>query len=312
MKLGEFIHALLVKGGGNSEAEALKNFFSISELNNIDVPEELSNAIDHNLLSLKDATNNHPEIKKHYDKQLFDTVDKIIGSTIEELPEDARQAVLGEKNTFKRIPLLATKIKEVEAKKFEAATTPDKAALQQQKEAWEKQVKDLTYEVRKSKEDIVGVKKEADARVQKIKVSSELRGLLNQYKTVYDELPPAAKAAAIESLINSELAQNAAEFVLDENEVFTLRKKDGTTYLSENHQEVKPQAFVESLLSKNKLLKVTKPNGQDSSDDNDNSSNGQQNSGNNGNQQSTRNHALKDLVRTSREALKNSGASSVM
>lgn len=304
-KLGEFIHALLVKAGQNSDAEPIKQFFAHPELLNIDVPDELVTAIDNNLLSEAQAKENHPKIKVHYDKQVLDALDKKMDEwlTEQQVPEDVRKQIFEERSTYKRIPLLINKIKELEGKKFESSSAPDKEALQSAKEAYQKQLEELTYKLRKSVEENESIRKAADKRVADSIVKSKLTGLLSQYKTVYDDLSDDAKTAAIETLINKELMSNQAEFFLDEGENIDLRKKDSTTFIGSNHEPIKPKGFIESILSKNKLLKVS--NTSDSERDDNQDHNGRTNPTRvDGNGKSQRNGALQDLVKQAEESLK--------
>ncbi len=309
-KLGEFIHALLLKAGQSSDADPIKNFFAAPELMNIDVPDELALALDNNLLTVKDAQNNHPAIKKHYDAQALDAVDRMLGETLADIPEEEKRSIFEEKSTYKRIPLAFSKIKELEAKKFESSAKPDKDALNEIKQAYEKQVNDLAFKLRQRDEEIAGVRKDADKRVNQIHVGSELTGLLSGYKTIYDELPPAAKKNAIKALIDGELTNNEAEFYLDDKGNFDLRKKDGTSFLGDNHQAIKPQSFIESILSKNKLLKVT--TNDPNQGDNTQQTNGQRNPDSSRGGGATKNHALQSLTKQAREDYQKSAANSIL
>lgn len=308
--LGEFIHDLIKKAGQSSDAEPIKNFFMSPQLLEMQVPEELVAALDNNLLSIKDATNNHPEIKKHYDRQVLDGLDKVIGEALADIPEDIKRAIFDERNSYKRIPLIVAKVKEAEAKKFEAIAKPDQDAILQQKEAYDKREAELTYKLRKREDEIEGIRKDADKRVTGIKIESKLQNMLGSYKTLYDDLPAEAKEAAIKSLVDTELLQNEAEFYFDDKGKFAMRKKDGTNFLGDNHQQIVPQSFIESILSRNKLLKVTTTD-QNNPGDTTNQ-NGQQNPTRVGGGGATRNTTLKDLARQARQDFETSSSSSVM
>jgi hypothetical protein len=81
-----------------------------------------------------------------------------------------------------------------------------------------------------------------------------IRELLRGIKTKYDELPQYARAAAVQALLNAELRGWDAELILDDNGNLKLQNTDGTSFLSDNQQQLNPRAFLEKILKDHKIL----------------------------------------------------------
>lgn len=251
--LGDFLHGLLTKAGQNTDDKAIKDFLA-GNVMTLEIPDDVAKSLDNNLLSVKDAKNNHPEIKAHYTKSALDGVDSVINELVEGMPDDVKALVLGEKSSYKRVSLVADKIKELEAKKA-GANKGDKDGLQKQIDELHQQ---LAAE-KKAKED---AKKEFESNILKFRVDSKKESLLSQYKTTLDEFDPQVKYSTINALINKELQDKDADFTYDDKGNFTLLRKDGSNFYGDNHQQVNPQTFVEQLLSRHKLLVTTPKPGE--------------------------------------------------
>lgn len=251
--LGDFLHDLLKKAGQNVEDKAVKDFLAGTVMT-LEIPEDVAKGIDNNLLSVSDAKNNHPDIKNHYTKSALDGIDKVIEDILKDLPEDIKTEVSAERSSYKRVSLVAAKIKELEEKKS-TASKGDKGELQ-------KQIDQLHKDLADKDKVITTTKKEADSNLLKYRVQAKIENLIANYKTTFDELDPTVKAATIQSLLNKELQDKDANLTFDDKDNFTLLKKDGSNYYGENHQQVDPASFVEQLLSRHKLLITTPKPGE--------------------------------------------------
>lgn len=314
IKLGEFLHNLIKKAGQNPDAEPIKNFFLFPSLAEIDVPDELVTALDNNLLSVADARNNHPDIKKFYDAQTLDQLDKVIASILTEVnDEEVKTSVLNERSTFKKVPILVAKIKELEAKKQAANSKPDKDAIQEQKNAYQKQLDQLTFDLKSVQKEKDKLKEDFDNKLTDIKRDSRIATMLSSYKTIYDDLDPEVKADTINAIMNRELQKHDAEFFFDEKSDLAIRKRDKTNLLGDNHQQIMPQAFIEQILSRHKLLKVTSTD-QGQPDDNANGFNALAGAPATatGNGKPQRNPLLKELVKDAQTSLKDNASRPVM
>jgi hypothetical protein len=257
MTVAEFIKSLVTKSGVQVD-DQLTALLNNDNLVNVDIPEALASSIDNKLISLQDAKNNHPEIKNWYQKQALDTVDTSLVSMMEDfgMDEPLRNEILQERSTYKRIPMLVKKVRDLEAKKHTATSTSDKTALQ-------KQIDDLQAQLRTRTAEQQALKSEFDNKVKDYQKQYKLDQLLGQYQTIYDNpqspLDPEVKTLTLKNLVSKALQENNATFDFDQNGQFILIKNDGGNYYGDNNQLVSPQQFAESVLSRNKLLIVTQP-----------------------------------------------------
>lgn len=252
MTVADFISAFAVKAGIPKDNEELKGILSANDLNKIEMPETLFNSIDTSLLSLESAKNNHPALKSVYFSQALDGFDKEFEKMKEEyqLPDDVWEEIKKERSTYKKAALITAKVKELEGKKAGATTKEDKGAFQ-------KQIDELTKALQEKDNALTEVKNNSKKELADFKKNIKLESFIGNYKTIFDDLPAETKALTIKNILLKELQDNDADFLLDEKESLDLLKKDGTAYLGPNHQRITPQAFIDSVLAKNKILKTT-------------------------------------------------------
>lgn len=253
--LGEFLHELIKKTGADADREEFKNFLLNGELVKIEIPEAVSQVIDSGLISLRDAKNNHPEIKPHYVSQALNPIDQSQDEWFEEfgIPEEERQEILKERSTYKRVPLLMKKIKEIEGKK---AASTDKGEIA----TFKKQIDDLHAAIRSEKEEKKNLEKKFQEDMAAFKVDMHQESIFGNYKTTLDDLPAGVKKITIKNLIQEALRDKSAKLAFDENGKFILLGKDGMNFYGDNNQQVEPTQFIESVLSANKILVTTPAN----------------------------------------------------
>jgi|GEM_PF-6424365 len=298
--VGDFLAKLISKGGGNPADEKYKIFFGNAELVKAEVPDEVATAIDNGLISIADAKNNHPILKNHYYTQALNGVDDKIKTLMEkwEAPEDIRNAVTAERNTYNRVPLLLEQMMEIERKKL-TANKPDLAALNKEKEELHKQI--LTE---KNRAD--AAEKDFESKYKDLRIQQKQRGMYTGLKTVYDNLDEDTRDITFNTLINKGLQDNNATFTLDDNNNLVLLKKDGTNYYGENNQQVNAKQFIEQIFSRNKLLVTNQPppaNGANGGVNNGSNNNGHNNAappqgggGNNNGNTNTGSAAMKEIL----------------
>jgi hypothetical protein len=250
----EFLTVLLTKAGVKVDDEAIKTALSSADLETVQIADELITPIDNGLLSVSAAKNNHTEIKNFYYKGFADYIDKHLLRHIEDnkLPDEFREAVMGEESTIKRISALASKIKEAEAAKAGAGKA-DKDNLQQE-------ITRLQGELRAEKEKQAGIMTEHQKAISEVKMGYSLGQLLGGFKTIYDELPSDVKDITLKAIINKNLAADSAEFSIDEGGQLVLRKKDGTNFFGEDHRPFTPNTYLEKMMARDKILKINDPN----------------------------------------------------
>lgn len=218
----------------------------------VEIPDDVATSLDNQLLTIAAATNNHPEVKKVYFAQAYNGLDAEMKELITEfgLSDEVKAEIERAGGSTKKAVALARKIKEISEKPH----TGDKA----KETALAAQVLELNQKLAAEIQAKTGLQTTFDNQLKQIKIQTKLGGLINGYKTVYDELPTDAKEAATNALLNKALQDSNAEFTFDENGNLSLIKKDGTNLFGENHTLVTPQAFIDKSFSK--ILKVTDPN----------------------------------------------------
>lgn len=253
--LGEYIHGLLKKAGADTESDDIKNFLLNGELVKIEMPDGISKIIDNNLISLKDAKNNHPDIKPHYVNQALTPLDQSIDEWVAEfgMDDDTKAEILKERSTYKRVPMIMRKIKELESKKANTGDKTDKAAYQ-------KQIDDLHAAVRDAKKQAEDLKTKFDNDIVEFKLQMHQDSIFDQYETTIDKLPKDVKRTTLRTLLNKELQDKNGKFAFDENGNFVLLQKDGANfYDKDNNTQINPVKFIESVLSNSQMLVNTKP-----------------------------------------------------
>jgi hypothetical protein len=304
--IGEFFNELALKAGFPVDDETLKNVLSAPDLQKIMVPDEVVTRIDNGLLSVTAAKNNHPDIKKHYTATVLNGLDSELNTLMEELqiPDDVKNVILNERNSFKRAAVLTRKVKELEQAKKSTGDKDEKSTLQ-------KTINELNDQIRVMKEGEGKIKTDYEGKIRDITKQTKLEAMFANYKTVYDDLPAEARTAAINALVTKTLQDKDAKLEVDENGKLVLLRKDGANVFGDNNVQLDPQKIIDLTLSNNKLLKVTDTKTDASSNtDNNNNNNNQRrvitgNDNNNGNDSDQfgnplpkKNSVLKSLVST--------------
>jgi hypothetical protein len=94
------------------------------------------------------------------------------------------------------------------------------------------------------------------------KTELNLNNKTGSVKTIYDELPSDVRAISIKNILEKELQDSNASFILDENGSLKLQKKDGSNYFDENNRQLTVDDFINKTLAKNKILKQSAPNSE--------------------------------------------------
>lgn len=265
-KLNEFLQSIAKKAGINLEDDAIKAFFAIAALTEIEVPETVQKPVDSSLISLLDAKNNHPDIKNHYTRQTLDGLDKKLDTIMDQsgLTADEINEIKVERNSFEKAGLLIKKIQGLEQKKANA-DKPDQKAIQ-------KQIDDLHANLRAEQEKTTKIQADYALKEKQMKINYRLDSLLSTHKTINDHLEPDVRSAIVQTLLQKRLQDNNAKLDLDDNGNVVLLKNDGTNFYGDSNTQVNAKQFVEQTLSANKLL-VTTSNQQNN---NSGGANGQQ------------------------------------
>lgn len=215
------------------------------------IPDDIASSVDNSLLTIAAATNNHPDVKKVYFAQAYNGLDAELKAMYADfgLSEDVIREIEAAGGSTKKAVALVKKIKELGDK----SATPDKEAATKHAALVAELNGKLAAEIQKQ----TNLKTEYDNQLQQIKIKTKLGSIINGYKTMFDELDPQAKEAAVDAILTKSLQDSDAEFKFDEKGSLSLTKKDGTNLFGDNHTLVTPQNFIDKSLSK--ILKVTDP-----------------------------------------------------
>jgi hypothetical protein len=299
---------LATKAGLNIEDADVKALTTNADLLKLQVPDAVSTGIDNNLLSLAQAQDNHPTLKKHYHAQTLAGFDKKLSDLMSEsdLPAEKIAELQNEKNTYQRFDAFATALKD-------HASTASKSKSGEEKTALQKQNEDLLNQLKTQKSTFESQIATLSTERQKDAVNFEVKTMLAGAKTIFDDLPPTAKFAALNTLISAALTGKEAGFALDETGGLTLKGKDDTVVLTANQTKYTPQTFIDEVLATNKVLKVADPNAATTGQQNGNGQNGQNGRANGSVQlpntaQTGNSQAIADANRATLQAyLKNTG-----
>jgi len=325
-KINEFLKILIAKAGGNLEDEKIKTALStLASLEN-EIPDEVVNSIEHGLISIENAKNNHPEIKKHYTALAYNGLDSELKRLMEEekFSEDLITELENEKSSTKRAALIAKKIKEAEAAKANAGKADTKALNDK--------IVELNNLLRQEKESVNGIKVDYEKKLRDKDKGYAMRNILGAYTTIYDKLDPETKNITINAIIEKNLRAKGYNLDVDENGNLTIGTKDGSNAFTDDHRPLTPKIFLDKVMADENLLVVSEPNNNQNRNNNNNNSgrfqnNGNNNNsgGNNNNRNNQQNHnqnnnnngggnnnsALKDLINRAKEDISKTNSTQI-
>lgn len=204
-----------------------------------------------NLFTLESAKH-HPQLAAHFKSQSLLPVDSEIKRLMDELGFDdtIKGEFEAEKSTYKKIGLLANKVKELEAKK--SSSPADKKALQDE-------ITKLNNQLLQAKNDFAAQLKakeeEAGSQILNYAIESHLGS-----KQYADSIPESIRVSGAMSLLNKELAAKGAKVVRSaDNSLKLVRVDNPDLDFTENNKPVSFGEFADKTLSTHAMLKVSGP-----------------------------------------------------
>lgn len=327
-KINEFLKTLIIKAGGNLEDEKVKTALAAISAE-IDIHDDLINTIEHGLISIENAKNNHPDIKKHYTALALNGLDSELERLIEEekLDEATATEIKGEKSSTKRAVLLAKKIKELEAAKAGQGKAETKVLNEK--------IAELNGELRKIKDNENNIKAEYEKKLRDKDKGYAMRNILSTYSTIYDKLDPETKNITINAILEKNLRSKGYNLDVDENGNLIIATKDGSTAFTDDHRPLTPKIFFDKVMADENVLVVSDNTGGQNTNRNNNNqqnnsgrfnNNGNNNSGgnnrnnqfnqnrdnnNNGGGNNNGNSVLKDLLKRAKDDMASSNSASI-
>ncbi|MCW3466499.1 hypothetical protein [Chitinophaga nivalis] len=248
VKIGTLLSDLAKKVGVDTSLPQYADLLSA----NFDIPDELYKLIDTKLYT-DDAVKNSLLFKNYFFKQALDGVDKNLVRLMEEyqFDEDSMKEINGIASSYERIPTLVKKIKELEAKKTDA-NKGDRAILQEQINALNKEKATLQSEMDKK---IKQIKRESDDEITNFMLMSSI----NSANLLTDQFDRAVMAEMAEKYITKELTNQGAKVIKKDGALKLVQASDEALDFYADNKSVSFEEFRDSVLSKNKLIAVTKP-----------------------------------------------------
>jgi hypothetical protein len=256
MKLLDLMASLAAKCGKQNDP-AIIDILSRADLQNIEITDNVANAINNNLLTI-DAAKNNAIIKNHFNAQALGSMDTEILDAADklELGDDFKTELSGIKNTYEKQRKLAEKIKENIDNLNSAQGKGDDKAI----ERYTKQINDLNAKYAQLKESTIPktelekVKTESENAVRDFMLHSKISGL----KYANQDVSHDDNIAFANVILKDRLAKAKALVVKDGNELKLKQSEDPNLfYLDEQQKAVSFDDFINKAFADAKILAVS-------------------------------------------------------
>jgi hypothetical protein len=256
MKLLDLINSLAAKCEKHNDP-AIIDLLSRADLQNIEITDNVANAISNNLFTIEAAKNNLL-VKNHFNAQALGSMDKEILNAAEklELGDDFKTELSDIKSTYEKQRKLAEKIKEnIDQLKMGQGKGDDKAI-----ERYTKQINDLNVKYAQLKESTVPktelekMKTENENAVRDFMLHSKISGL----KYANQDVSHDDNVAFANVILKDRLAKAKAVIVKDGNELKLKQSEDPNLfYLDEQQKAVSFEDFMNKAFADAKILAVS-------------------------------------------------------
>lgn len=248
-KLSEFLTALAKKAGIDLTDPKYADVLAAT----IEVPDDLSNALEKNLMTEAAALANS-KIRSTIRAEVYNGVDSDFNSLIEEyeLDTEVKNSILGEKKAVDRVKKLASHLKEQSEKAAKSGDKTKEEALKKDVENLNTQIKNLKAEKQK---EIDQLKADNETNLTGFQVKS----LLGSKKyTLPEAMKPEEQVEMVYGIVDQELKSKGLKLVR-ENGTLRLVKEDGTDPYDDKNNKLELPTFIDGALAQRGLLKVSDP-----------------------------------------------------
>ena len=244
VKIGTLLLSLAKKAGYDTSLLAIP-------AEQFEIPDELVTALDGKLFT-EDAAKNNPVLKSYFFKQALDGVDNGMARLMDEfqLDEPLRNELLGIKSTYDRVPALVKKIQELEASKS-GASKGDKAVLQDQ--------------INKLNEEKANLVRDKESEINKMKAQFEdnftdslVKNKISSANLATEQFGKEVMEEITYNKLIQELAANDAKAIQKNGMLKLVKASDEALDYYADNKPVAFSEFLDSVLSKHKLIAVTK------------------------------------------------------
>lgn len=252
MKFGTLLSNLAKKAGVDTSTPEFISLLS----HDIDIPDATASAIEKNLMDVNAAKAN-VQVRNALRTEALNGVDSKVDELLAEmgLTDEDSTDIKAEKNSYEKVAKLTRKVKELEEKKSKTGKGADK-------EAYEKQIRELNDSIKAVKADLVKKEKEFnDAREGDLTNFEQYKLLLGKNYVFPDDMDTELKLQTALAAVNKSLQKDGFKMVRDaETGLLTVQKKDGTQAYNDKNELVQAGSYIDGALAQNKLLKVTDSN----------------------------------------------------
>lgn len=251
-KLSALLSDLAAKSGIDINSDVFKTLLKNQSIESIDVPDEVAKPLQENLFTLEAAKNNSM-ISAHFKATHMNGLDAEQDRVMSELGFDEAtiNELRTEKSSYKRVGMLAKKVKDLTAKQFDGKAG-DKAELLKELNEAKAQIAKVVAD---SKHEVDTIR----AAHQNELLNYDIAGHLAGYNyALPKEMPVEIKTKTALSVLNSELQVKGLK-VSKVDGVLRLQKLDGTDYYDSAHKKVEFSDFAKQVLDTNKLLANSAP-----------------------------------------------------
>lgn len=200
---------------------------------------------------LKTDAKNDPEIKNHFYGAFTSQIDSALLKSFGDLglSKDALDDLKKtEPNTFKRIDLLTTKLKDYQKQ------ISDPSVLKGEKDGLQKKVSDLESQITTLLEVHENEKKQLVERNESDKIDYHLKDVAREFKLI-DSIPSAYKDTVMTQSIQKALADNGVKPILRDGKLVLVNAQDTSLAAKEG---ITLKSIVEKGFANDKLLDLGK------------------------------------------------------
>jgi hypothetical protein len=220
---------------------------------NAQIPDDLVNAVNSNLMTLDTAKNNI-ELKKYFHAQALNGIDAELKNVLSELEldDESKQAIESETSSYKRVSKSLKLVKELEGKKLQANTKGEKTELQ-------KEIDRLNNEIKTTKVQMQEKESEFNTKLESTLTEYQLNSILSSKNYAFGDMPKDVLTLTAKNLLQSALTSKGVKIVRQNDNLKLVRAEAPDLDYRENNTPVNIGDFVDRVLADNKLLKVSEP-----------------------------------------------------
>jgi hypothetical protein len=250
IKVGDFVKKLVDKVGNIDQNSP--EFIDILS-SQVELDDTIANAILENTITIATASQ-HTAVRNKVRAEVFNGVDKNIENQMSawDLTEEARNQVLSEPDTFKRLKLMEVKVKEhIEGMKGSGKSKNDA------EEALKAQVTKLTADYKTLQDNFNNEKQSLVNQHQEQLINFQLQNMLvgKNYalpKEMASEMKTSIAMQALQAKMGSD-----GYVIKNEGGKLNLFTKEGTIALDKQNSQVLIDKYVDEVLVQNKLVDLS-------------------------------------------------------